>query len=75
MGGGATSGVASFVNFTMPTGLSSNANGTYTISTAGSGTSISFTGTSISENGANGSPVALVDIVTLAKDSVYVSNP
>jgi hypothetical protein len=39
MGGGGQS----FASFTMPTGLSSNANGSYSISTAGSATGIQFT--------------------------------
>jgi hypothetical protein len=38
MGGG-----SSYVNFTMPTGLSSNANGAYTIATAGTGATSTIT--------------------------------
>ncbi len=40
MGGGGNS----FLNFAIPAGFNSNANGTYTISTAGSATSITFQG-------------------------------
>ncbi len=39
MGGGGSS----YVNFTMPTGLSSNANGAYTIATAGTGATSTIT--------------------------------
>lgn len=40
MGGGGNS----FLHFAMPTGFDNNANGTYTIKTAGTGTSIQFEG-------------------------------
>lgn len=49
LGGGGNS----FVGFAIPTGLGSNANGTYTISTAGTATTIVFQGTG-TENGDNG---------------------
>ncbi|MCE1188554.1 MAG: hypothetical protein LWX56_05375 [Ignavibacteria bacterium] len=49
LGGGGNS----FVGFAIPTGLGSNANGTYTISTAGTATQIVFQGTG-TENGDNG---------------------
>ncbi|MGD1006463.1 MAG: hypothetical protein ABR980_04435 [Ignavibacteriaceae bacterium] len=38
-------GGSSYVGYTIPTTLSSNANGSYTIATAGSATGITFTGT------------------------------
>jgi len=44
MGGGDNS----YANYNIPTKLSSNSNATYAISTAGSKTGISFTGTSLS---------------------------
>ncbi len=50
LGGGGNS----FVGFTMPTGLSSNANGTFAIGTAGTATTIIFTGTG-TETGNDGS--------------------
>lgn len=49
LGGGGNS----FVGFTIPTGMSSNANGTYTISTAGTATQIVFQGVG-TEKGDNG---------------------
>ncbi len=52
LGGGGNS----FVGFSIPTGMSSNANGTYTISTAGTATSIVFqgVGTEKGDNGTSG---------------------
>jgi hypothetical protein len=50
LGGGGNS----FVGFVIPTGLGTNANGTYTISTAGTATSIVFTGVG-TETGNDGS--------------------
>lgn len=52
LGGGGNS----FVGFAMPTGLGSNANGTYTISTAGTATTIVFqgVGTEKGDDGATG---------------------
>ncbi len=50
LGGGANS----FVGFTMPTGLSNNANGTYTISVAGTANGITFQGVG-TETGNDGS--------------------
>jgi hypothetical protein len=43
MGGGSSGSSSSYVNFTMPTGLSSNANGAYTILTPGAGTGATST--------------------------------
>lgn len=52
LGGGGNS----FVGFTIPTGMASNANGTYTISTAGTATQIVFqgVGTETGDNGSSG---------------------
>ncbi len=52
LGGGGNS----FVGFAMPTGLASNANGTYTIKTAGTATTIVFqgVGTEKGDNGTSG---------------------
>jgi len=75
LAGGATNAGPSFAGFTIPTGLTTTANGTYSISSAGSATGISFLGTSSSQKGANGSAVTLTDIVTFTKDSVVITNP
>jgi len=75
MGGGATTSGPSFVGFTIPSGLATTANASYTISSAGTATGISFLGTSATQKGANGSAVTLTDVVTLAKDSVAITNP
>ncbi len=52
LGGGGNS----FVGFAIPTGMSSNASGTFTISTAGTATSIVFqgVGTETGDNGTSG---------------------
>jgi len=52
LGGGGNS----FVGFTIPTGMGSNANGTYTIATAGTATTIVFqgVGTEKGDDGATG---------------------
>ncbi|GMU86563.1 MAG: hypothetical protein AMXMBFR48_18050 [Ignavibacteriales bacterium] len=52
LGGGGNS----FVGFALPTGMGSNANGTYTISTAGTATTIIFqgVGTETGDNGTSG---------------------
>ncbi|MCE1188555.1 MAG: hypothetical protein LWX56_05380 [Ignavibacteria bacterium] len=52
LGGGGNS----FVGYALATGLGSNANGTYTISTAGTATQIVFqgTGTETGDNGSSG---------------------
>jgi len=52
LGGGGNS----FVGVSIPTGLASNANGTYTISTAGTATTVVFqgTGTELGDNGTSG---------------------
>jgi len=52
LGGGGNS----FVGVAIPTGLASNANGTYTISTAGTATTVVFqgTGTELGDNGTSG---------------------
>lgn len=75
LAGGATNSGPSFAGFTIPTGMASTANGTYTISSAGTATGITFQGTSTTQKGANGSAVVLTDIVTFAKDSVVNTNP
>jgi hypothetical protein len=75
LAGGATSSGPSFAGFTIPAGLLTTANGTYTISTAGTSTGISFLGTSSTQKGANGSAVKVSDIVTYAKDSIVITNP
>ena len=75
MGGGATAAGPSFVGFAIPTGLTATANATYSISSVGTATGIEFTGTSTSQKGANNAAVTLKDIVSLAKDSVVVTNP
>jgi hypothetical protein len=73
MGGGAIASGPSFTGFTIPTGLGSTANGNYTATVTAA--QVTLVGTSTSQNGANGSKVALTDYVSLAKDSVVVTNP
>jgi len=71
MGGGGNS----YSGFTIPTGLSTTANGTYTVGT-GTATSITFTGTG-TQSGANGSPIAATIVVQVPPlaDSVAITNP
>ncbi len=71
MGGGGNS----YVNFAMPTGLSSTANGTYT-NTAGTSSQITFTGTGI-QKGANGSAISAKIWVNVSpiSDSTAITNP
>lgn len=74
MGGGGNS----FVGFTsakVPSSLLSNANGTYTITTAGTATTIGFTGTG-KEKGYNGTGVLVVkmDVGPDKIDTTYSTN-
>ena len=48
----------SFVGFTIPTGLGSNGNGTYTISSAGTATAIVFTGLGTEDGNTTGTKVS-----------------
>ncbi len=67
-------GGGSFVGFTIPTGLSSNANGTYLISIAGSAFTISFDGTG-TETGDDGTtPVKYTGRVTPEKIFITKTN-
>ena len=68
MGGGGNS----YLNFAMPTGLSSNANGTYTISTAGSSTGIVFQGVGTQLVGSNKVTAKINVVVPPLADSVIV---
>ena len=70
MGGGANS----FAGWTIPTGLDSTANGTYSITTAGNATGVTITGTG-TENGANGSPIQATAAVTATTITVTITNP
>ncbi len=63
MGGGGNQ----FTGFTLPTGFSSNANGTYTIKTAGSATSIQFEGVGTAK--VNSSDNVTVDMTVYAPNS------
>ncbi|GMU86564.1 MAG: hypothetical protein AMXMBFR48_18060 [Ignavibacteriales bacterium] len=69
MGGGGNS----FVGFALPTGMGSNANGTYTISTAGTASAIVFqgVGTEKGDNGTSGvshrASVSSAGAVTITK--------
>jgi hypothetical protein len=66
MGGGGNS-FAGFTDTNIPAPLKSNANGTYTVSTAGTGTSIVFTGTG-KEKGTDGATISVA--MTVWADSV-----
>jgi ABC-type transport system involved in multi-copper enzyme maturation permease subunit len=75
MGGGGQS----FLNFTMDGNakqLESNANGTYTITTAGTGTSIEFDGkgTQIGNDGSQPVEMKILVRVPPLNDSLYVVN-
>jgi len=67
MGGGANS----FTGWTIPTGLDSTANGTYTISTAGNNTSVVITGVG-TENG-NDKSTKVKAVATVTKTAITVS--
>ncbi len=71
MGGGGNS----YAGFSIPTGLSSTANGTYAAGT-GTTTSITFTGTG-TQSGANGSAIQATIVVKVPplSDSVAITNP
>lgn len=70
LGGGGNS----FVGFAMPTGMTSNANGTYSIKTAGTATTIVFEGVG-TENGDNGtSGVTHAATVTASAITVAKTN-
>ena len=68
MGGGGNS----YLNFAMPTGLSSNANGTYSILTAGSSTGIVFQGVGTQLVGTNKVTAKINVVVPPLADSVIV---
>ncbi|MDP4115145.1 MAG: hypothetical protein Q8903_03375 [Bacteroidota bacterium] len=73
MGGGQSS----FAGYAMPTGMGQTANGAYTISTAGTATSIVFTGTG-TEKGANGSAITFTCTITPANTNpiaIVCTNP
>jgi hypothetical protein len=56
LGGGGNS----FANFTIPTQLATTANGTYTISTAGTATTIGFLGTTLTGSAVTGTATMTV---------------
>lgn len=67
MGGGGNS----FVDFQISPRLASNANGTYTISTAGTATSIEFQGVGTEKNG---SGADLTVLLRVTQDSIFVTS-
>ena len=67
MGGGGNS----FVDFEISPRLSSNANGTYTISTAGTATSVEIQGVGTEKNG---SGADLTVLLRVTQDSIFVTS-
>lgn len=69
MGGGNNT----FTGWTIPTGMTPTANGSYAATVAAQ--TVTIVGTSVSQKGANGSWVTVTDYVTPSKDSCVISNP